>query len=1088
MVTLLMTCAFAMAQRTITGTITDSDGEALISASVLVKGTSIGTVSDFDGKFTLKNVPDDAAILVASYTGYGTQEIDIKGLSSVAIALDEGSVLDEVLVTALGIKREKKSLGYAAQEVAGEELTRVKDVNFINSLSGKVAGVDIKRSSTLGGSSNVVIRGYGSLTGNNQALFVLDGTPISNANTNTTNQQTGRGGYDFGNAAMDINPEDVESITVLRGAAATALYGSRAANGVILINTKKGTKNKSCLGVTYSTGLIVGQIDKETMPRYQKESGAGYGEFYETGYFDNFDFGLGDGPQLSAPTYEDASFGAAFDPSISVYDWRSYYPELDSYGKQFPWQAAENDPTTFYQTALTYNNSVSIDGGSDKGSFRLSYTNFDQEGIVPGSKIKKNTVGFNSSYDINDKLTAQATVSFINTQGKGRYGTGYDNRNVNQSFRQWYQTNADLKDLKNAYEQTGKNLSWNPKGPNDPANSTTPNFFDNPYYNVFENYATDERNRILGNISVKYEINNWLDLLGRVSLDRYNETQEERIAFESVDVSKYERFDRDFTENNYDLILSANKYFGEGDIFNFSGNLGTNIRRTTINSLRNQTNGGLITPGVYSFTNSLNPLVNASDPSTEEGVNGYFLRTTLGYDNFLYLDLTGRYDQFSTLPEDDNGGFYPSASLSFVFSELMESNVVSFGKLRLNYAEVSNGGIPQSLRNTFDLGSPFGSQPLASASNTLKNPALAIEFTRSYEVGLEMNFFQNRIGIDFSAYQANTFDQNIPVSTSATTGSLFKFVNAGEVENKGLELSLNAKPVQVGDFSWDITLNWSKNENMVVELFEDQTNLQLATAQGGHSVNATVGEAYGAIWGTNFVYHDNGEKIVYPNSAGGVRYARTGSPEVIGNINPDWRGGILNGVTYKDFRLSFLIDIQKGGDFFSLDTYYGFGTGIYDITAGTNAKGNPTRDQIADGGGIEMGGVLQATDTDGNLLTGEDGNAISNGEVNTEFGYMSDYRTVIGWTRAPAAYHVWDASFVKLRELSLTYSLPKNLFDNSIICGMNVSLIGRNLWIIHKNTEYSDPEAGLSAGNIRGNQSGAYPAVKEYGVNLSVRF
>ena len=688
LVTLLMTCAYAIAQRTVTGTIADSDGEPLISASVLVKGTTTGTISDLDGNFTLE-VPTDATTLVASYTGYGTKEIDITGVSKIDIVLEEGTLLDEVLVTALGIEREKKSLGYAAQEVGGEELTRVKDVNFINSLSGKVAGVDIRRSSTLGGSSSVIVRGFTSLRGNNQALFVVDGTPINNDISNTLDQQSGRGGYDYGNAAMDINPEDVESVTVLRGAAATALYGSRAANGVILINTKKGTKNKN-LGVTFSTGLTAGTIDKTTMPDYQLEYGPGYSN--HRGWYgdpdglayDTYDFGLGDGPQRLTVIYEDASHGAAFDPNAQVYDWRSFYPELSTYGQTFPHVAAENTPETFYETALTYNNSISIDGGTDKSSFRLSYTNFNQSGIVPNSEIKKNTVSFSGSYDITPKLTASSAVNVINTKGKGRYGTGYNSRNVNQSFRQWYSTSVDIQQQKEAYEATGKNITWNPFATLDIGRATTPHYFDNYYWTVYENFSTDERNRVFGNISLNYELNSWLNLKGRISLDRFDELQEERIAIGSVDVPMYMRYGKAFSEINYDLFLNFNKYFGANDIFNLNGNIGTNIRRTDFSDIRSETNGGLVVPDLYSLSNSVSAISAPIERVKTVGVNGYFAQASLGYNNLIYLDLSGRYDISSTLPSDNNDYFYPSAAVSFIFSELVDSDFLSFGKLSLN--------------------------------------------------------------------------------------------------------------------------------------------------------------------------------------------------------------------------------------------------------------------------------------------------------------------------------------------------------------------------------------------------------------------
>ena len=1081
------------AQRTVTGIITDTSNEPLIGANVIVKGTQVGTITDIDGNFEL-SVPDDANILVVSYTGFDEMEMNISGQSNVTLALAEGQLLDEVVVTALGIERDKKSLGYAATEVDGAEITRVKDANFVNSLSGKVAGLEVKRSSNLGGSSNVIIRGNTSLLGNNQALFVVDGVPIDNGITNTLDMQSGRGGYDYGNAASDINPEDVESISVLRGAAATALYGSRAANGVILVTTKKGNKNEA-LGVSFTSGVTAGVIDQTTMPRYQTEYGHGYSN--HRGWYGNadglaydyYDFGQGAGEQIAIPVYEDASHGLAYDPSLQVYNWDAWYPELPTYGQTSPYVVAENLPNnSFYETALTFNNSVSFDGGTDKSTYRLSYTNFDMSGVVPGSKIKKNTVSFGGSYDVTDRLTASSTVSYINSNGKGRYGTGYDNRNVNQSFRQWYSPMVDMVAQREAYELTGKNISWNPYGALNPAISTQPHYFDNPFWNVYNNYSTDERDRIMGNVKLEYALNDWVSVVGRLAMDRYSEIREERIAVGSVDVPEYDRYNADVSEQNSDLYFSFNKYFGSSDEFSFTGLLGMNLNRRSLSTVRATTNGGLVVPGVYSLANSVSSLEAPEEEQWNRGTNGYFAQASLGYDNFIYVDLGGRYDISSTLPTENNAYFYPSASVSLLFSEKLNLDALSFGKLRFNYAEVGNDADPLAITDVFVQNTPFGGSSLSSASRTRNNSSLLPERTKSWEVGTELKFFRNRVGLDVTYYSAQSVNQALAVEVSPTTGSDFQWVNAGRIDNNGIELQLNLTPIRRNNFSWDLGFNWTKNENEVVELFGDQDNLQISTAQGGVSFNATVGQPYGTIWGTNYVYADNGEKVVVDIVGDGVHYARTGAPEVIGDINPDWRAGISNSFNFGNIGLSFLIDMQKGGDFFSLDSYYGGATGIYDKSAGLNDKGNPVRSPVSEGGGLPVGGVWQATDADGNLLFNDDGVAIA-GDANETYGYAHDFFTFDGYWRAPNARFVHDASFVKLREVALTLGLPNSMFENTVLAGGSLSFIGRNLWIISKNAEYTDPEAGLSAGTYQqGNQSGAYPAVKEYGVTLNVQF
>ena len=1072
-----------LAQRTVTGTVTDQNGEALIGASVLVKGTTSGTVSDIDGSYSVR-VPEGADVLVFSYTGFETQEITLGASNVVDVVMQEGITLETAVVTSLGIVRDEKSLGYATQKVDGDEVTRVKDFNFINSLAGKAAGVNIKRSNQLGGSANVIIRGYKSLTGNNQALFVVDGTIINNDINNTTNQQTGRGGYDYGNAAMDINPDDIESISILKGAAASALYGARASNGVILITTKKGTKSKG-LGVTASYGLTMGQIDKSTFIRYQDEYGPGYSAiagWYADGGLDFYDFGAGD--VYITPTYEDASFGQRFDPNLMVADWRSLYRDWDKYeyGQMFPFVAAKNDASTFYETSMAHSANVAVDGGTDRSSFRLSYTYYDHNGILPNSNINRNTISFAGGYDLSDRLTASATMNYVLTKGLGRYGTGYDNKNPNQSFRQWYQVTTDMVDLREAYEATGLNISWNPYGALDPARATVPHYFDNYYFVRHENFNSDERDRLFGNVQVDYKATDWLTFTGRMSTDRYSELREERIAVGSVDVPEYRRQNRNFFENNLDLFANVNKDLTPA--LNLGAMLGTNIRREHNSVITAETNGGLVVPKVYALTNSISGIEAPAETSIGRGVNGYYGRLSFGYNRFLYLDLTGRYDISSTLPENNNAYFYPSASLSFVFSELINSSVLDFGKFRVNYAQVGSDATAGAIRDVFGLGTPFGGVPVASYPNTAANPDLVPENTESIELGLDMRFLKNRLGLDLSVYQSSTFDQIMAVSVTGATGNLFQWVNAGQIDNKGIEVALNLGIVRSKNFSWNMGINWSKNESKVIELFGDQTNLQLYSAQGGISLNATVGEPFGTFRGTNFVYDDNGNPIVYPHWDSGVRYRKTSAPENIGDINPDWIGGVMNTLSYKGLSLGFLVDFRKGGDFFSLDTWYGFATGLYDNSIGQNKNGVDIRETPANGGGVFLddGAVVQ-TGTDP-----ETGVPISDGTPNEEAFYVSDVYSSLGYVYAPNAYHIYDGSFVKLRELSLTYSLPKSMLDKTPFQGIDISLIGRNLWIIHKNTEYSDPEEGLSAGNFLGNQSGAYPAVKEYGFNVRLRF
>ncbi len=1063
--------AFAQ-DRQISGKVTSTeDGSPLPGVNIAVRGTNRGTTTGADGSYRI-NV-DGQSTLVFSFVGFQAQTISVvdRTTINVVLATEIGS-LEEVVVTALGITREKKSLGYASQEVKGDQVSTAKESNFINSLSGKVSGVEIKRNNNLGSSSNIVIRGFKSLTGNNQALFVVDGVPIDNSNTTSSGTAQGGGGYDYGNAASDINPDDIESINILKGAASTALYGSRAANGVVIITTKKGRKSQG-IGVTASVGYSVGSIDKSTFPEYQNQYGGGYGLYYEdpTSRFLFRDIN-GDGKEdLVVPTGEDASWGAKFDPNLQVYDWRSFDPSSPLFGKPSPWVAAQNTPVKFFNNSTTFNGSVGLEGGGENGTYRVSYTRFDQTGILPNSSIQKNSFSFSGTQDFSKKLTATTSINFVRQDAKGRYSNGYSD-NIMSSFRQWYQTNVDMLDLKSAFDRTGKNITWNWADPSD----LKPIYWDNPYWQRANNFQTDWRNRIFGNVALNYKITDNIDILGRVTLDTYTELQEERVAVGSINnngTAKYDRFDRNFREMNYDLFLNYNKEFSE--TFSLKGLIGGNIRHAQTGSIFAGTQGGIVVPGLYSLSNTVSPISAPSESYSQIYQEGIFASASFGYRNELFLDITARRDVSSTLPVANNTYFYPSISGSYIFSNKLSESwaALSFGKLRLNYAEVGNTAPALSLLNTYvkptnvngDTRDAFGGQTLFSTSATLNNPDLKPERTKSVEAGIEMKFVKNRLGFDVSVYRTLSIDQILPVAISKTTGYDRKFVNAGTIENKGIELSLFAIPVQFKDLSWRVGVNYTMNRNKVLALFDGVENLQIASFQGGVTLNAAIGQPYGVLRGADFVYN-NGQKVVLPSGY----YAQSDATSVIGNVTPDWKMGITNTVNYKGLSLSFLIDIQKGGSVFSLDRYYGLATGLYADTTPLNDKGSPVRSSNAEGGGYIVPGLLADGTANTKRVSGEN------------FG-------LFGYRRNPASAFIYDASYVKLREVTISYKLPVGLFGgNQFIKGATFSLVGRNLWIISKNLPYADPEDGITSGNVSGFQSGVYPSVREIGGSLKFSF
>lgn len=1058
------------------GTVTGDDGSALIGATVLLKGTSTGTITDVDGKYSLR-VPNDGAVLVFSFTGFSTEEIAVGASNVLDLTMKSGQVLEEVVVTALGISRYRNEVAYSAQKVDGDQMTVTRDANLVNALSGKVAGLNVKRNNNLGGSTNVVLRGAKSLTGDNQALFVIDGVPIDNSNTNTTDQTTARGGFDYGNAANDINPDDIESVTILKGAAASALYGSRAANGVVMITTKKGSKSKG-IGVSLNTGLNYGKADRSTFLEYQKEYGGGYGAYYEdpSGYFLYRDID-GDGTEdLVGTVSEDASYGAKFDPNLKVYQWDAFFDKTSpNYGKATPWVAAKNDPFTFFETAVGTSNGITIDGTNESGYFKLGYTRTTDKGILPNSNIEKNLVNFSSSYNLTKRLNVFASVNFTATDGKGRYGTGYDSKNQMTSFREWWQTNVDVQDQKAAYERTKENVTWNWADPDD----LVPIYWDNTYWVRHENYSTDHRNRYFGRVGFTYNLTSWFDITGRVALDQYSEIQEERIAVGSVDPSRYSRFNRNYQEVNYDL-LGQFKQMNLAPSLKFSALIGSNIRRQSIGSIRATTNGGLVLPRLYSLSNTVNPIEAPAETQTDLEVDGVFGQASFVYDGWAILDLAARRDQASSLPAGNNIYYYPSASLGLIFSKLIgENDIFTFGKLRLNYAEVGNTAPPLSVYDVFNINTSFNGSASYDVPSTKNNSGLKPERTKSYEAGLELRFLKDRLGLDATYYKMNTIDQILPASVSRATGYDFKYINAGDVENKGWELQVWGRPINTPNFKWRVDLNWARNRNKVLNLGDPTvTNLQLASMQGGVSVNAAVGEPYGTIKGNNYTYYDansNGLRDKGENQrvvgADGYYVLSDAANEIIGNVNPDWTGGLNNSFTFKDITFSFLIDVKKGGNVFSLDQYYGGATGLPAYTAGLNDKGIDKRLPTDQGGGVLLEGVQ------------------ADGTPNTVYADASSYANPFGYVTAPNAQFVYDASFVKLREASLNYSLPKSLFNGSnFIRSASIGIYGRNLWIIHKNMPDADPEDGMSSGNVQGYQVGSYPTTRTVGVNLNVKF
>lgn len=977
--------------------------------------------------------------------------------------------IEGVVVTALGIKREKKALGYATQEVKGEDVNKNPTTNFLNNLSGEVAGLDIRQGTNFGGSINVTSRGFKSLTGSNQMLFVVDGIPILNTNVNGSNQVSGGYGYDYGNAASDINPNDIESINVLKGAAAAALYGSRAQNGALIITTKRGKKGNKGVGIEFSSSVTVGTIDKSTFAEYQSEYGQGYnGEDSFNGY------GQINGG-LTAPFGDDASYGPRYNPNLLVYQYDAAIPSSPNYKKQTPWVAAKNGPITFFETPISYTNSVALSGANDISSFRVNYTNNDATDIMPNSSLIKNSLGGNASYKLSEKFTANFYGNYTTQKTIGRSQTGY-NQNMIAGFRQWWPTNVDIQDLKNLFDASQSNLTWNLRSPTNLA----PAFWNNPYFERYKNYQNDTRDRFNGNASLSFDATKELNFLARMGVDNYVLTTEERVSAGSYPTriglsttatqpSGYAVNNFKVNEKNFDFIGTYKKDITEN--FNVTALLGTNLNYQTVYSTYLSTSGGLKIPNLFTISNSVSTPPNPIITDTSKQVLGVFGQASLGYQNTYFVEGTLRRDQSTALPSDNNSYWYPSVSGTIVFSNLIKQDWLSFGKVRAAYAKVGSDTGPNSLIDTFTPGTAFGTNSTYSFNTTAKNKNIAPYFLKSTEFGLEMQFMKNRFGFDATWFRNDAYNQIIPLPVSTTSGSAAQIQNAGNMRTEGFEIAANITPIKTENFKWTMNANWSNPISRITELAPGTENILLASSQGNVSINAPLGEKYGTIWGSDYVYAPDGQKVIDADT--GAYMVTTDFNHNLGSYQADWFGGLKNTFTYKNLSLSFLIDVKQGGKVFSLDQYYGYGTGLYPDSVGTNDLGNPIRNTLANGGGVILPGVIQ--NSSGAYVTNN---------VRLD---KSESSQVLG-TDLPSAAFVYDASYVKLREASITYNLPKDLLGIKFIQGMSFALIGSNLWIIHKNLPYADPEAGISSGNVQGYQSGPMPTTRNISFNVKVNF
>ncbi|MCW3465097.1 SusC/RagA family TonB-linked outer membrane protein [Chitinophaga nivalis] len=1077
-VMLMAMVSLALAQqRQLTGKVTGDNNSPLPFATVQVKGTTSGTTTDQEGHFKL-SLPAGGSVLVVRSVGYLSREVPIgtSGNLTISLTIDDKN-LQEVVVTALNVKREKKSLGYSVQEIKGAELNQTKDANFVNSLSGKIAGIQVTGTSgNMGGSARITVRGINSIYGNNNPLFVVDGVPMDNSNftgkddESGLTQERGRGGYDYGNAIQDINPSDIESLSVLKGAAASALYGTRGSNGVIVITTKKSKAGASKgLGVTYNFGA---QIEKVyIMPRYQNKYGGGYD--FDTLYLREhpeafkdgkatYDDNDGKGPYDLVPNTEpDVSWGPKFDGK-PVRHWWSWDADKQNpdFGVTAPWEAHPNNNRSFFETGLTLTNNIAVSGANEKGAFRLAYTNMDQKFVLPNSSIKRNTISFNGSYQIAPRLEAFINANYTGTQAKGRPGTGYHGRNIMQTFSEYGHRDWDMEKLKDYYYPfDGSQKTWNRAAWNDPS----PKYSDNPYWTRYKNFQTDRRDRVYGSAGINFKITEQLTVSGKFMTDFYTDSRQERVAIGSQGIPSYSEATRFVRENNYEGRINYNNTFGKD--FSLSAFAGINRRENTIRLNGGESKDGLNIDGWYNLANSRQP---AKVYNREERLreNGVFASASLGYRGFAYLDATGRNEWSSTLPAAHNSYFFPSVSGSLIFSELgklKSSSWLSFGKLRLGWAQVGKGTVPYSTLLAYYAEENFGPTGNITVPDKLNNENIRPEITTEVEAGLELRFFQNRLGIEVSAYDKKSRDQIIPLTISASSGYKTAVINAGLIRNKGIEIAITGSPIRSNSgFNWDLAFNIARNRNKIEKLYEDAakgirvTNLLLADAPFAVSVNAREGEAYGSVVGYAIKRDAQGRKLV---GADGM-YIRADKQSVLGNALPDYTGGLASTLSYKGFSLGLNFDFQIGGKYFSTTTMFGRSSGLFEETAEGDIR--------------ETGVVAEGYTEDGKVNTKQ---ISAYDHFNNNNGYVIQ------------ELDMWDASYLYLKEINLGYTFQKSFVERIRLQQLRLSFSARNVWLIYTENPHLDPtNLAISAGNVQGIEAAVLPSVRSFGVNLSVSF
>ena len=1052
---LLSSYSYAQEIKTVQGIISTEDGKPLPRVNVVVKGTTAGTATNFSGEYIIEVNAND--ILVFSFLGFKSQEVKVSDKTIINIILEEDiRGLEEVVVTALGIKREKKALGYSVTEVKADDISKNGEMNAIASLAGKVAGVDITQT-TAGpsGSKRVVIRGISELDGNNQPLYVIDGVPVENS---TLGQASEFGGFDLGDGTADLNPEDIESISVLKGASASALYGSRAMNGVILITTKSGATGEG-LGIDFNSSSTFDAVSTK-LDEYQTTYGQGSNGIL---------------PREGQPANNITSaWGPKLDPSITI---------LQRDGIEHPYRLVKDNIQDFFRVGRTLSNSIALSSGNETGSVRFSYSNVNNKDIIPESGLERNSFNLRGKTKLGKLIDLDAKASYMTEEVDNRPAMTDDVTNIGNGLV-GIVPNFDQTWLKTYKDADGRYIDY------------TGNIYRaNPYWTINETFNKSEKNRFVGFVSFNINLHQNLKLRLKSGIDRYDfkftnfynnntPTKQGGLYYENNSIVQ---------EVNHEALLSFNKAIHED--WNISASIGGNIMESS-NSINEITGSEIDEPGIASIINFKN--IEVSPALYQKEIQSVYGFGQVGYKNVVFIDVTARNDWSSTLPSNNNSYFYPSVSGSFIFTEAADLDLpwLTYGKLRASWAQVGSDTDPYRLNLTYRLtGKSFKGISMGEIfESVIPNSGLLPQTTTSYEFGTDLRFFNNAIGLDATYYKQTTDDQILSVEVPEVSGYTHAILNSGALENKGLELQLTARPFD-RNFKWDITFNYTKVWNKVVSLHEDVDAYTIANARwSGVSVVAFEDMEFGQITGRGYKRDPQGN-IVHDAESG--LPLSTDTPITLGSILPDWTGGVINTFTYKNFTLKTSLDIRMGGDIYSITNRGMVIGGTHASTLGGRegfndwaARNEKDRQDWIDGGGAPEDHVPLPIDGgyigEGVKLVSVDENGNETYETNDIITNPQQY-----WNQAATDIpetNVYDASYIKIRDISLGYTFPKSVLGNTPIQSLTLSVLGRNLFTLYKNVPNIDPESTYNNGNGQGLEYGSLPTRRHYGINLNIKF